>query len=81
MGFKEQFSIELENVMTVRKPLYILELAKILSHENLYADEEDSEEEGLGFIAPDAEVLVVDDNNVNLIVAQGNYCAAADEGR
>ena len=70
-GFKEQLDIDLENVMAVRKPLYILELAKILAHEDLYADEEASEEEGLGFIAPDAEVLVVDDNNVNLIVAEG----------
>ncbi len=70
-GFKEQLDIDLENVMAVRKPLYILELVKILAHEDLYADEEGSEEEGLGFIAPDAEVLVVDDNNVNLIVAEG----------
>ncbi len=71
VGFKEQINIDLENVMAVRKPLYILELAKILAHEDLYAGEEESEDEGLGFIAPDAEVLVVDDNNVNLIVAEG----------
>jgi len=71
VGFKEQPNINLENVVMVRKPLYILELSKILAHEDLYADEEASEEEGLGFIAPDAEILVVDDNNVNLIVAEG----------
>lgn len=71
-GFKEQLNIDLKNVIAVRKPLYILELVKILAHEDLYADEEEeSEEEGIGFIAPDAEVLVVDDNNVNLIVTEG----------
>ncbi|MDE5891808.1 MAG: response regulator, partial [Acetatifactor sp.] len=70
-GFKEQLSIDLENVLAVRKPLYILELAKILVHEDLYADEDDLEEEDFGFIAPDADVLIVDDNEVNLIVAEG----------
>ena len=70
-GFKEQPGIDLENVLAVRKPIYISELAKILAHEDLYADEDDLEEEDFGFIAPDAEVLIVDDNEVNLIVAEG----------
>ena len=70
-GFKEQIGVDLENLMAVRKPLYISGLAKILAHEDLYADEGDSEEEDFWFIAPDAEVLIVDDNKVNLIVAEG----------
>ncbi len=70
-GFKEQLNTGLPNVMTIRKPLYILELNKILEHEDLYADEDESEDEGMGFIAPDADVLVVDDNHVNLIVTEG----------
>ena len=70
-GFKEQIGVDLENLMAVRKPLYISGLAKILAHEDLYADEGDSEEEDFWFIAPDAKVLIVDDNKVNLIVAEG----------
>lgn len=71
VGFKEQINSDLDNVMAVHKPLYILGLAKILAHESLYADKDDSEDEGFGFIAPDADVLIVDDNKVNLIVAEG----------
>lgn len=69
IGFQERFNTELENLMTVRKPLYITELAKILAHEDM--DVEDLEADGIEFTAPDADVLIVDDNKVNLTVAEG----------
>ena len=59
-----------ENVIAVPKPLHIMDLARILAHEDLYRDEDDLEEE-FEFIAPDAEILVVDDNVPNLMVAEG----------
>lgn len=59
-----------ENVIAVPKPLHIMDLAKILAHEDLYGDEDD-EEENFEFIAPEAEILVVDDNVPNLMVAEG----------
>lgn len=69
IGFQERFNTELENLMTVRKPLYIMELARILAHEDM--DVEDLEADGIEFTAPDADVLIVDDNKVNLTVAEG----------
>lgn len=71
IGFKDHIDVGMENVLAVHKPIYISILAKILAHEDLYADEDDSEDDGFEFIAPSAEVLIVDDNEVNLKVAEG----------
>ena len=70
-GFKDQIDTGMENVLAVHKPIYISNLAKILAHEDLYAEEDDSEDDGFEFIAPSAEILIVDDNEVNLKVAEG----------
>lgn len=69
-GFKDKVDINLQNVMAVRKPLHVLNMAQILAHEDLYGMEEDLEE-SFEFIAPDAEILIVDDNELNLTVAEG----------
>ena len=71
IGFKEKEESDLENVIPVRKPLYAAKMAKILAHEALYTKEENEEDESFEFIAPDAEILIVDDNEPNLIVAKG----------
>lgn len=70
-GFKDPIDMGMENVLAVHKPVYILKLAKILAHEDLYAGESDSDDDGFEFIAPSAEILIVDDNEVNLKVAEG----------
>ena len=70
IGFKEKVDPVQKNVIAVRKPLYIMNLAKILAHENLYGGEDDTGE-NFEFIAPEAEILVVDDNEPNLMVAEG----------
>lgn len=59
-----------ENVIAVQKPLHIMELAKILAHEALHSEEDDLGDD-FEFIAPDAEILIVDDNAPNLMVAEG----------
>jgi len=69
-GFGRKIRPFQENVIAVQKPLHIMDLARILSHEELYSGEDDSEED-FEFIAPDAEILVVDDNVPNLMVAEG----------
>lgn len=72
IGFRDKEESDLENVIPVRKPLYAAKMAKILAHEALYTKEEDNgEDENFEFIAPDAEILIVDDNEPNLIVAKG----------
>lgn len=68
--FKEKIEPSQDNVIAFRKPLYIMNLAKVLAHKNLY-DEKDDTEENFEFIAPEAEILVVDDNEPNLVVAEG----------
>ena len=69
-GFKEKADPGLENVLAVNKPMHIMDVAKILLHEELYDSEEDLEQ-NFEFIAPQAEVLIVDDNELNLTVAGG----------
>lgn len=58
------------NLLVVKKPVYTLNLAMLFNRENLYSDAHE-EEEDFEFIAPEAEILVVDDNAVNLTVVEG----------
>lgn len=59
------------NLEIVKKPVYSYNVAAILNHEDLYAGFAEQETESFQFIAPEAEILVVDDNEVNLTVAEG----------
>lgn len=62
----------MENVTAIQKPLYSLPIAAILNDKNislLYA--KDCNEKYASFIAPEAKILIVDDNAVNLKVACG----------
>ncbi len=61
-----------DDVTYIQKPIYSLPIASILNEENislLYA--KDSNENQVSFIAPEAKILIVDDNAVNLKVACG----------
>lgn len=62
---------ELPNIMVVKKPLYSLNLAMIFNHEDLYSGYNYSTDENFEFIAPEARILIVDDNKVNLTVVEG----------
>lgn len=61
----------LKNLIVVKKPLYSLELEKIFNREDIYGSEMEEDTENLDFIAPEAEILIVDDNTINLKVAEG----------
>ena len=69
MNFYDNVAYDIPNLLILRKPLYVLNIAMILNGEEMNFD--DSEKKDFDFIAPDAEVLIVDDNAVNLTVAQG----------
>lgn len=69
--FKSTRKYDIPNVRVLKKPAYALSLASILKGENLQADFTELSEEDFDFVAPDAEVLIVDDNSVNLTVARG----------
>ena len=56
-------------VRVVNKPLYTLSFVQILNHEEFDAGYQG--EEYVNFTAPDAHILIVDDNEMNLKVATG----------
>lgn len=70
VGFNVLIEYPIPNLMIMKKPIYTLNLAMILNHEDIHLNL-DGEEEGIDFIAPDAKVLIVDDNAINLTVAEG----------
>ncbi len=67
-GTLPEYSIS--NIMRVRKPLYSATIGRILMGYPL-TRELDDERAGFDFVAPEAEVLIVDDNEINLAVAEG----------
>lgn len=62
--------IHKDNVMIVRKPVAAKQLYAALGFMNGESNSEESEEQ-IFFEAPDASVLIVDDNAINLTVAKG----------
>jgi CheY-like chemotaxis protein/HPt (histidine-containing phosphotransfer) domain-containing protein len=62
---------DLENVIVVKKPLSSASIAAIYNHETLIQSEEHSSDEYYDFTAETANILIVDDNSINLTVAEG----------
>ncbi len=58
-----------KNARMVNKPLYTLNFTQLLNHEELGIS--DKKQEAMSFTAPDAHILIVDDNELNLKVAVG----------
>ncbi len=58
-------------VKIIRKPVYFANLYAALGIIHEYTGEDALNEEDFSFTAPDARILIVDDNSVNLIVAKG----------
>ncbi len=71
LDFFDNTKYDLQNLHIVKKPLFILSIAMILNEEDMHFEESESEGSEFDFIAPDAEILIVDDNAVNLTVAEG----------
>ncbi|MCM1179430.1 MAG: PocR ligand-binding domain-containing protein [Clostridium sp.] len=71
IDFFSTVKYDMPNLLVVRKPFFVLTLATLFNGDDLelYCDEEEAV--SLDFIATDAEVLIVDDNAVNLKVAEG----------
>lgn len=61
----------LPNVIVVHKPLSITSLAAIYNHETFSQLDNQSSDEYYDFTAEDARILIVDDNAINLTVAEG----------
>lgn len=70
INFDDQVNLEIPNLLIMKKPIFIMNIATILNGEELYFAE-DMQKKDFDFIAPEAHVLIVDDNAVNLTVAEG----------
>lgn len=71
VGFYSNATYDIPNFLVIKKPLFLLTIARILNQEDLQMKTEDIDEPTFDFIAPDAEILIVDDNAINLTVAEG----------
>ncbi|MCH5206106.1 MAG: PocR ligand-binding domain-containing protein [Oscillospiraceae bacterium] len=63
--------IDLPNVRTISKPAYSLSLYNAMGIQGVDLDGDAVENDSFEFIAPEARVLIVDDNAVNLTVTTG----------
>lgn len=71
INFRSARSYNIPNVRVIKKPLYTLSMAGIFHGEDVYSGFSQIEADDFDFTAPEAEILVVDDNSVNLTVVQG----------
>ncbi len=62
---------DLPNIQIIKKPLSVLNIAGMLGHKISFMGENITKEAESNYEAPDARVLIVDDNAINLTVAQG----------
>ena len=62
---------DLPNLMVTKKPMSAMNMALILGRGSVRQGSEDDAPESIPFTAPDAKVLIVEDNAVNLTVAVG----------
>ena len=70
IDFFDNADYDIKNLLVMKKPLFSLNIAMILNGEEWHLDH-DTDEKQFDFIAPDAEILIVDDNAVNLTVVEG----------
>ena len=71
VNFKSAQTYDIPNVIIAKKPLSSLYLAAIFNEEVHFFDNQESSDEYYDFTAPDAKILIVDDNKVNLTVCEG----------
>ena len=71
INYQDTYQTSLPNVQVVKKPVYVMNLAAIFNHEKVSLKYKNQADDESTFIAPDANVLIVDDNAVNLTVAVG----------
>lgn len=64
-------AIDIPNVRVISKPVYSLSLYNAMGIQEINFGGGISESDSFTFVAPDAHILVVDDNSVNLTVAKG----------
>ena len=69
--YDETVKYDLPNLVILKKPLFILNIAAILNGKDLHFLSSELDKQEDEFTAPDAHVLIVDDSSINLTVAEG----------
>ncbi|MDE7365955.1 MAG: PocR ligand-binding domain-containing protein [Lachnospiraceae bacterium] len=64
-------AIDIPNVQVISKPVYSLSLYNAMGIKEISFESDITEGDSFTFVAPDAHILVVDDNSINLTVAKG----------
>ena len=70
-GYSDSLDSDIPNVIYVRRPLYVNKISAILNHEDPNAVNYAPTGSYIDFCAPEAKVLLVDDNEINLTVVEG----------
>jgi CheY-like chemotaxis protein/HPt (histidine-containing phosphotransfer) domain-containing protein len=70
-NFGSPNDIDINTIKFIQKPVYSLGLYNALGFTNFMLNTAGSEMDDFTFVAPEARVLIVDDNAVNLTVAKG----------
>ncbi len=71
IDFRNDAKSNMDNLLVVRKPVFVLNIASLLKGEDISDKFGFANLEDFDFIAPEAEILIVDDNVINLTVAEG----------
>lgn len=69
--FIQDKKLDIQNLLVVKKPLSALNLSMIFNKEKLISSGSVKSDDDIDYTAKDAWVLIVDDNIVNLTVAEG----------
>ncbi len=70
VNYQTILETDIPNLVVVKKPLYSMNIADIFNR-NLYPALPSENDDPFDFVAPEATILIVDDNAVNLTVAAG----------
>lgn len=71
IDFRSELKSELSNLIVVKKPVYATNIALLFNGEEITNGFVYTNADDFDFIAPTAEILIVDDNVINLTVAEG----------
>lgn len=71
IDFDSTSKLNMPNLLVVKKPLYTLNESLIFNRQGLHGFDGGADSVNIDFVAPKAEVLIVDDNSVNLTVTKG----------
>lgn len=64
-------AVNIPNVRVISKPVYSLSLYNAMGIHDIEFENSTAENDSFAFIAPETQILIVDDNSVNLTVASG----------